>query len=240
MKFAADFRRIARDALVGKWTTAVIAGLIASLLGGIDIEGLGFNVHIENSDVSSFRELVTALTGGRTLILSQTALGLSAVALICALTAGIALFLLGGIIRVGYGKFNLDLVDGQESGINTLFSYFSHWKSLAAARLLETAYILLGFLLLIVPGIIVTYSFAMTDYILAEHPEMSADEALTRSNEMMRGNRWRLFCLQFSFIGWQILSSLTFGIGNLWLTPYMQTATAAFYREISGTEPVEF
>ena len=53
---------------------------------------------------------------------------------------------------------------------------------------------------------------------------------------MMSGNRWRLFCLQFSFIGWSILSALTLGIGGLWLTPYTQTATAAFYREISGTE----
>ena len=51
----------------------------------------------------------------------------------------------------------------------------------------------------------------------------------------MSGNRWRLFCLHFSFIGWDILSSLTLGIGNLWLRPYKQAANAAFYREISGT-----
>jgi len=57
---------------------------------------------------------------------------------------------------------------------------------------------------------------------------------------MMDGNRWRLFCLQISFIGWSILSSLlTFGIGDLWLTPYRQAASAAFYREISGIEEQE-
>jgi len=53
----------------------------------------------------------------------------------------------------------------------------------------------------------------------------------------MSGNRWRLFCVQISFIGWDILSTLlTFCIGILWITPYKQAATAAFYREISGME----
>ena len=88
----------------------------------------------------------------------------------------------------------------------------------------------------IIPGIIAAYSYAMTGYILAEHPELTAGEAIDRSKQMMYGNRWRLFCLQFSFIGWDILSSLSLGIGTLWLRPYKQAATAAFYRDISGTE----
>ena len=36
MKYAEDFRKIARDALRGKWGIAVIAGIIAALLGGTD------------------------------------------------------------------------------------------------------------------------------------------------------------------------------------------------------------
>ena len=82
------------------------------------------------------------------------------------------------------------------------------------------------------------YSYAMTGYILAEHPELTASEAIERSKEMTSGNRFRLFCLQFSFIGWSILCAFTFGIGNLWLRPYQQAATAAFYRDISGTERI--
>ena len=76
----------------------------------------------------------------------------------------------------------------------------------------------------------------MTGYILAENPDLSASEAIEQSKSMMAGNRWRLFCLHVSFIGWDILCSLTLGIGYLWLNPYKQAATAAFYREISGTE----
>ena len=74
----------------------------------------------------------------------------------------------------------------------------------------------------------------MTEFILAENPDLTASDAIAQSKEIMHGNRWRLFCLHFSFIGWDILSSLTLGIGNLWLRPYKQAANAAFYREISG------
>ena len=69
-----------------------------------------------------------------------------------------------------------------------------------------------------------------------EFQTLSVDEAIAQSKELMMGNRFRLFCLQLSFIGWDILATLAFGIGHLWLTPYKQAAYAAFYREVSGTE----
>ena len=91
----------------------------------------------------------------------------------------------------------------------------------------------LGTILLVIPGLIMGYTYAMTDYILAEHPDMAPGEVMKGSKAMMEGNRWRLFCLQFSFIGWMLLSSLTFGLGNLALRPYQEAAYAAFYREVS-------
>ena len=85
-----------------------------------------------------------------------------------------------------------------------------------------------------IPGIIASYRYAMTPYILLENPGMTANEAIKKSKELMQGNKWRLFCLQFSFIGWSILCVFTLGIGFLWLVPYMEAANAAFYREISA------
>ena len=122
---------------------------------------------------------------------------------------------------------------------DALSGYFSDWKTTASTRFLKTLYTLLWSMLFLVPGIIASYSYAMTAYILAENPDLSANEAISRSKEMMTGNRWRLFCLQISFSGWDILAALTMGIGNLWMTPYKQAATAAFYREVSGTEFVD-
>ena len=52
----------------------------------------------------------------------------------------------------------------------------------------------------------------------------------------MNGNRWRLFCLELSFIGWMILASFTFGIGMLWLVPYMAIAQIVFYEVLIGKD----
>ena len=72
----------------------------------------------------------------------------------------------------------------------------------------------------------------MVPYILRDHPEMTATEAINRSREIMNGRKWNLFCLQFSFIGWILLCGLTFGILTLWVYPYMQQAEANFYESI--------
>ena len=100
-----------------------------------------------------------------------------------------------------------------------------------AASFLQTLYVLLWTLLLIIPGIVAGYSYAMTPYILAENPDLTASEAISRSKEMMEGNRMDLFVLELTFIGWELLCILTLGIGNLWLGPYKAAAKAAFMQE---------
>ena len=239
MKYAADFRSIARNALKGKWGIAVVAGLIASLLGAIGSSGPELNVEFNdgnfNASLQIFGQDVVSSNGGAELwtILA----GIATYIAIFAVVTGIALFILGSIVEIGYMKFNLALVDRQkEAEISTMFGYFQFWKTAACARLLQSVYVLLWSLLFIIPGIIAGYSYAMTSYILAENPELTASEAIEQSKAMMYGHRWRLFCLQFSFIGWDLLCALTLGIGNLWLRPYKQTAEAAFYRDVSGTE----
>ncbi len=85
---------------------------------------------------------------------------------------------------------------------------------------------------------IASYRYAMSDYILAENPDMPVSDALRESARMMRGNKWRLFCLQLSFIGWGFLCLFSCGIGFLWLSPYIYQAEAALYHEISGREAI--
>ena len=240
MKIARDFRKIARDSLKGKWAISVIVGIIAVLLGAVSAEGpeLMFNVDTTGSAVSlnfAGKQIFSTLNGfdsGFLAFLAGAFIFLSVFAIILA----VIYLILGSFVGVGYAKFNLNLIDGKNADFNCLFEYFSHWKTTTATRFLKGLYVFLWSLLFIIPGIVKTYSYAMTDYILADNPNMTATEAIERSKAMMYGKKWRLFCLQFSFIGWSILSSLTFGIGNLWLTPYIQAATAAFYREVSGTE----
>ena len=239
MKYASDFRKTAREALKGKWGLAVGVGLVASILGGSG-SGASFNVNIGSSGSESsetyegiFSQLIEDNSAALSIIISL----LSAVALV-ALVIGIAMFVLGSIVNLGYAKFNLELIDDGNPAFNNLFAYFKHWKVAIISNLLMGIFVFLWTLLFIIPGIIAAYSYAMTPYILADNPELSAREAIKMSKEMMRGNKWRLFCLGFSFIGWIILGAFTFGIGYLWLNPYIAAANADFYREISGTRPV--
>ena len=240
MKYAADFRELARNALRGKWGIAVIVCLVATLLGGAGSEGTNVNLNVEGSQANlSFEVAGQTLysTGGDVSSgISGLLVGGAIYIMLAALVFAAIRLLLGSVVGVGYSRFNLELVDHNDAGFEQLFQYFPYWKNAVCARLLKDVYVFLWSLLFIIPGVIASYSYAMTEYILAEHPEMTASEALATSKAMMEGNRWRLFCLHFSFIGWDILCSLALGIGYLWLNPYQNAATAAFYREISGTK----
>ena len=230
MKYASDFRAIARDALRGKWVIAVIVGLVAALLGaGSDGPRVKLNIsdHGANLNVGVAGQTIYSTGGSPHSGIGAFLIGSAIYIVLLALVFAAVYFVLGSIIQVGYARFNLELVDRREPSFDALFAYFPCWKTMAAARFLQSLYVLLWSLLLIIPGIIAGYSYAMTEYILA---------AIDCSKQMMSGNRWRLFCMQFSFIGWNLLSALTLGIGSLWVRPYQQAATAAFYREISGTE----
>lgn len=104
-------------------------------------------------------------------------------------------------------------------------------------------YLFFWTLLLIVPGIIKAFSYSMTTYIAIDHPDWTANQCITESRRIMDGNKWRYFCLMFSFIGWYLLlipaAIIPFGtFAQILLQPYVQTAAAAFYEDIKGKDGV--
>lgn len=139
-------------------------------------------------------------------------------------------------LAVGYSNSMRVLLEtGDNRLANNSFSLgFGNWLHVVWGMILSTIYIFLWTLLLVIPGIIKSYSYALTPYILVEHPEMSANEAIEESMRLMDGHKFDLFYLQLSFIGWAILSILSLGLGFFWLIPYQMTAQAAFYRDIKN------
>ena len=117
--------------------------------------------------------------------------------------------------------------------LENLFDGFrgGRYTRVFCALFLVNLFTFLWALLLIIPGIMKAFSYALTPYILLDEPELTARQAIARSCEIMQGRRWKLFCLYLSFIGWGILCLLTFGIGFLWLVPYMNASIAAFYED---------
>lgn len=264
MKYAADFRAEARDALRGRWPVAILTGFVASLIGA-NIATSGGGGGNSNSDSDSTRMLIEEFT--------VTEFWLQFRAVIIGLVVALVIWLIitiviGGAGKLGYAIFNLKLVDNKEVEFKDLFSQFHRLGDGFCMNFLVGLYTVLWTLLFVIPGIIKTYSYAMTPYILAENPGMTATEAITESRRIMDGNKWRLFCLGFSFIGWGLLCaapsliaigilasvairtqnllstlwiiplSILVGVGFLFLSPYQEAAWAAFYRDISGTTVV--
>ncbi len=80
----------------------------------------------------------------------------------------------------------------------------------------------------------------MALYIYAENPEMGALDAIKKSQEMMNGHKMDLFVLELSFTGWALLSTITFGLVGIYVTPYMIATFTNFYKTISApSAPVE-
>lgn len=152
---------------------------------------------------------------------------------------GVALFLITGPLALGYTVLALHVIRAKEARVENLFSGFRNFGAAFLVNLINGIFIFLWSLLLFIPGIIKTYSYRMSYYVLADNPEISANEARKRSMQIMRGNKWRLFCLDFSFIGWWLLTVLTLGILSFWIQPYKESACAAFYSRLIAAETEE-
>lgn len=139
-------------------------------------------------------------------------------------------------LAFGFSLCFLRLVRGEDSSemVGDQFKVFSNYGRFLGVSLLYTLYIFLWTLLLIIPGIIKCYAYAMTPYVAYDHPELDADDCIHESRMMMKGNKWKLFCLDLSFIGWFILCLFSLGIGFLWLQPYVEASHAKFYEELKA------
>lgn len=246
MKKAKELRRDARTALKGRWGSAVGTALVASLLGGDLVQRGGGGSSSDSSSGSSVSSgqmmqidpntgNVYIQSGGQTAQVDPQIVSIILIAVLAVLGFAILFRLLvGSAVEVGNARYNARLIDGERPTIGTLFTGFKQYGSAIGMVVLRFVYTFLWSLLFIIPGIMKSYSYAMAPFVLADNPGMTANQAITRSKEIMQGNRWRLFCLEISFIGWALLTVLTLGIGILWLNPYQNASRAAFYRELTG------
>ena len=143
------------------------------------------------------------------------------------------------IVPIGYGWTKAYLTNRRTSdkksfNIERLFDGFKdgQYGRVLGTMLLVGLYTILWLLLLIIPGIIKSLSYSLTEYILIDNPELSYNEAIELSMDMMNGHKMDLFVLYLTFIGWFLLCLLTLGIGFLWFTPYVAATEANFYEDV--------
>ncbi len=146
--------------------------------------------------------------------------------------------LITGPFALGLAIFALSLSRNQDAKLSQIFEGFQKYGVAFGAYILQLIFVLLWMILLIIPGIIAAIAYSQTYYILAEDDSIGPLQAITKSKEMMKGNKWKYFCLGLRFIGWGLLCILTLGIGYLWLAPYMMISYAKFYDDIAGKEVI--
>ena len=112
-------------------------------------------------------------------------------------------------------------------------------KFFLAGLLIMLITVVVGIFTLGIGAVIFAYAYSMVPYLLYDYPELTVREAMKISREMMRGQKWNLFVLDLTFIGWIILCIFTLGIGVLFVEPYQQSARAAFYEDLKGEKVVE-
>ncbi len=210
-----DLMAEARTALSGSWGLAILGYVLYILLA---LSFLAFIV------------AALVLTGVKTSANTDELWGkLQLIAPVYALVQ----FLLSGALTVGFMAFFLGIAQDGEARPDRLFTGFRRfWQSLGGCFLYGLL-VALWSLLLVIPGIIATYRYAMVFFIIADDEDCGPWEALGRSKDMMKGNKWKFFCLNLRFIGWAILAAVPCGLGYLWLVPYMQTSFAKFYEDVS-------
>ncbi|MBN2881427.1 DUF975 family protein [Candidatus Woesearchaeota archaeon] len=142
--------------------------------------------------------------------------------------------LVSGPLMFGMTVFFITMVRKKKTDLKILFSGFNRFIEMFLAQLLIGIFTFLWSLLFIIPGIIASFSYSMTFFILHDQPKLEPLEAIRKSKILMKGKKWKLFTLYFSFFGWFLLSILTVGVGFVFLAPYIKTAEVQFYEEIKG------
>ena len=225
-----EIRRQARENLRGHWGQAILAAIVAGILGGSITSASSSAGGSAGSSASTIDPEVIQAVSPEIIHIMTSILGV--IGLLTLVT-----FIIGGTIQLGYSVYLLKQYHHQETRIGDLFSQFFRFGTGFAQQFLIGLYTFLWTLLFIIPGIIKAFSYSMTPFILADDPNLTANQAITRSRELMDGHKWQLFVLSLTFIGWEILGVLCFGIGLLWVTPYKNAAYAAFYKDLTAGKP---
>lgn len=162
------------------------------------------------------------------------------------LVPAVGALLITGPLSYGLGVICLRLArGGYKIEIEDMFLGFKNdFACTFLINFMGSIFVILWSLLFVIPGIIKAYAYSMAYFIKADNPEYDWKMCLKASERLMSGHKWDLFILHLSFIGWQILGSLCFGIGAFWVQPYMQVSNAVFYESVKkcafeAGEPLE-
>lgn len=172
-------------------------------------------------------------------IMNQNLLGIAYV--LIAIIAILYIILLAEPLLVAERRYFIIASEKENTKMGVMKEIFKrkNWSNVAVIMFFKSFYNFLWYLT-IIGGIIKTYEYRMIPYLLAENPDMNKKEVFARSKQMMKGNKWKTFILDLSFILWEILSTITFGLLDiLYVNPYKIATSVELYKTLKENNNVE-
>ena len=242
----AQLKENAKRKLRNYYWIAVLACLVCSLLGAGTGTGVSTTSSYQSSDTEtiSYSDLIQnpesiqdyfkeyELPGYEySYDMSGTFILIIVLFAIMVLLISLAFFVfVSNPIEVGLRRFFLLAGEGKASMGELFYAFRSgNYMNIVKTMFLQRLYIFLWSLLFIIPGIVKTYQYYMIPYILAEHPEMSSAEVFKVATDMSDREKWDMFVLALSFIGWGLLGALVssvFSAFSAYLGSLVATAAA--------------
>lgn len=222
-----ELRVKAWNSLKGKYWRAFLVILVLGLLASI-----GTSLETGSQNLTETINLVDPSEMDETMELGAAVVGTIATVM-AVVGMAISLFV-GNAADVGLAHYFILNTDSKPSFADAFYGFKVKYLRNIGTLLLVGIKLALWSLLLVVPGIIKSFEYAIIPYILADDPEISSKEAFRKAKEMMMGNKWRLFKLNLSFFGWFVLCVVTCGLGTPFLLPYVSAANAEFYAELKN------
>ena len=136
-------------------------------------------------------------------------------------------------LSVGSISYILKFSRGEKPEVKEVFDFYKNILPILGVTILVSIFVSLGFILLIVPGIIVSFMLCMTTYMMAEG-RTDVWQIIKDSAAMMKGHKWEYFVFGLSFIGWILLCGITLGIASIYVIPYMSTAQCIWYDKLKA------
>jgi len=137
-----------------------------------------------------------------------------------------------GPISLGFTIYALNVFRQNNPTFNNVFDGFNTFLKAFLVYLLTVITVVLGLILLIVPGIILGLGLSMAYFVMVDKPELGVIDTLKESWRIMKGNKTKFFGLTLRFVPWIILGLLCLGVGILFVLPWLQVASASFYEKI--------
>lgn len=225
------FKSKAVRALKGNWQTALIVSFIAGLPSTVNMLLRSTNLPVVYPGIS-YDELLAAV--GQISPGVYWLLGI----------AGVLSFLVSPMLSVSCNQYFIKRIQGEELGVMGVLSRRKIFLRSLLLYLYMYVRIFAWSLLLVVPGIIAALRYAMAPYYLAENPELTPAQAISKSKEIMADKKLSLFMLMLSFVGWAlmayvaqimllsvslILAQVAYQFIELFLITYLNASVSAFY-----------